>query len=212
MKGSDSLDVVYEDNHVLIVNKKNGELTQEDSLYDSVVARAKSFIKKRDGKLGNVYLHAVHRLDKEVSGLVVCAKTSKALSRLMQIFRDKQCIKIYVAACEGTVDIIPCEIQTNLGKNHQKACYDPKGAKALMKVKAAFHTKNSTYVIVELVTGKYHQIRYQLASLGLPIINDFKYGAKKVAIGRGIQLHHAGFIFPHPVTKEYTRVVSLPRF
>ncbi|MEC7838705.1 MAG: RluA family pseudouridine synthase [Chlamydiota bacterium] len=200
------LSVIYEDNHLLVVDKPSGILTQPSGTdQPSLEKFCKDHLKEKYAKKGEVYLHAVHRLDRPVSGLVVFAKTSKALSRMNASLRNKQAKKIYHALVEG----VPKQSQGILenflfhdsfsasvvDENHTQA----KLAKLSFKV-TKVENGNATLEI-ELETGRYHQIRVQLAHLGHPIVGDVKYGASGTTGGE-IALRHVELTLVHPVKKE----------
>ena len=196
---------LYEDNHLLIVNKPAGLLTQPSGTeQDSLEARWKKWIKEKYHKPGNVFLEAIHRLDKPVSGIVVFAKTSKALSRLNQAERKK----VYTALLEKE----PMEREETL-KHHLvhddfHARVDPSGKLAVLHYKMIGERR----VEIELETGRYHQIRAQFAAIGCPIVGDKRYGSSTAVAGGGIMLHHSGVELQHPITGERVRVVSPPQF
>lgn len=208
MKRSDkdlSLDIIYLDNHLLVVEKPGGVLTQpDDSENLSLEEMAKEFLKKKFLKEGNVFLHAIHRLDKEASGLVLFARSSKALSRLNEQMRDHQIKKKYKAIVEGFLKNKQ-GILTNylIHKSHRaevcsKNIPEAKEAKLLYEVTEEF--KNFSLLSIDLVTGRYHQIRTQLSFLGHPIVGDKKYGSKIEK--KRIALQCFSLEFSHPVSKE----------
>ena len=200
------METLYLDNHLLIVNKPKGVLTLP-SIHegDCVVERGKLFLKEKFAKPGNVFLHAVHRLDRAASGIVVLARTSKALSRLNESLRDGEWKKIYHLTHEGSLPDKEGEIISYLERceYHTKVVSQGEGKKAVLRYKSL----GGGVVEVELFTGRYHQIRAQFASLGCPITRDSKYGAK--TRGEGIDLHHTCLTLPHPVTKEALVIRSL---
>ena len=189
--------VLFEDNHLLAVFKPAGWLTQPTPKEtESLETWAKDFIKKRDEKPGNVYLHAVHRLDKPVSGIVLFAKTSKALSRLNETLRGKKWEKIYFAEVEGELPDEEGVLENRLSHGDHEAIEDPKGKLCRLQ-----YTKRQNGVEIKLETGRYHQIRAQLALAGCPIKGDVKYGGRPLAHGE-IKLSHVRLSFPHPVSKD----------
>ncbi len=196
------MDIVYEDNHVIAVKKPAGLLTQpsgtkEDNLED----RVKAYIKKRDAKPSNVFLEAVHRLDKPAFGLVVFAKTSKALSRLNAAQREKKFRKFYRAGIEGALPSKEGTLANTLYHDHHRARVvssgHPKGKEAILHYRAL----KSGLVEIELVTGRYHQIRAQLSHIGCPILGDKKYGSTR-PFPSGIYLEHFRVEFPHPINNK----------
>lgn len=200
--------VLYEDNHLLAAYKRPGLLTQPDGLAKtSLEEETKAWVKEKYEKPGNVFLHAIHRLDKPASGVVVFAKTSKALSRLNESIRNQETKKIYLALVEGA----PKEKEGTLecwmihDDYHARLCRkEERGAKlALLSYRVLEQKEGTTLLQIDLKTGRYHQIRLQLSALlGLPILGDFKYGAKKPFVDEGIALLHKEFTIPHPITKE----------
>lgn len=207
------LDVLFEDNHLLVVNKPAGILTQPSGTdQDSIEAIAKDYLKKKYNKPGNVYLHAVHRLDKPASGIVLFAKTSKALSRLNEKIRSKDCEKIYTALIEG--NLIPSEgvLEHYLlhDEHHTKvvSANTPGAKKAFLKYK----TLSNSLLEIELETGRYHQIRAQLAAQGCPIVGDTKYGSTQKLPHQAIALHHTRLMIPHPISGESVTFTSPPSF
>ena len=205
MKSSDS-DIIFSDNHILVASKPPGLLTQpDDSGDDSLEAFAKRWVKKEYNKPGNVFLHALHRLDRPVSGLVLFARTSKALSRLNEQVRDQEIQRIYIAEVEG---ILPAK-EGRL--DHYLIHGDHRAVVATEKNKEAKHARltyqvirflpHTTVVSIELETGRYHQIRAQFSATGHPVVGDKRYGAKS-GDGEEIHLHCAKLAFEHPVTKE----------
>lgn len=205
MKLSDS-EVVFCDNHLLIAAKPCGLLTQPDAEdSDSLEAFAKEWIKKEYQKPGNVFLHAVHRLDKPVSGLVLFARTSKALSRLNEQQRDQEIQRIYTAEVEGILTPKEGTLNHYLIHGDHRALIakpeDPQAKHARLTYQVIRYQEHSTIVSIELETGRYHQIRAQFSALGHPVVGDLRYGAK-AGDERAIHLHCAKLAFKHPVTQE----------
>lgn len=207
--------ILYEDNHLLIINKKVGQLVQGDKTGDkSLLELLKAFIKERDQKHGNVFLGLVHRIDRPTSGLVIYAKTSKALSRLTQMVKNREIKKTYWA-------IVPKEM---IPENQTLTHYlkkNEKNNKAIVHSKEIEGTKKAvlTYQIiktldnymlleVDLQTGRHHQIRAQLSKIGIPIKGDLKYGAPRSNPDGGISLHARSLEFIHPVSKEIITVIA----
>jgi 23S rRNA pseudouridine1911/1915/1917 synthase len=199
--------ILFEDHHLLIFNKAAGQPVQSDMSGDiSMLDVLKGYIKERDQKPGNVFLGLVHRLDRPVSGTVVLAKSSKALSRLTQMFKDRQVQKIYYAIVWG----VPAVEKETLTHYHRK---DGERHLAILSLKPSKHTKPAilTYQLMShvnqhslleiyLETGRFHQIRAQLFKIGLPIVGDLKYGAKKPNPDKSVCLHARFLAFKHPVT------------
>ncbi len=201
--------VLYEDNHIIVVNKDSGEIVQGDKTGDTPLSETvKEYIKVKYNKPGNVFLGVVHRLDRPVSGVVVFARTSKALSRLNEMFRKGDVHKTYLALTAGrppkTMDTLTGWLVRN-EKQNKSYCYDhevPGSKKAVLCYKEAGHTDNYTLLEVELKTGRHHQIRCQLASIGCPIKGDLKYGARRSNPDGSISLVSANITFVHPVSKQ----------
>ena len=201
--------VVYEDNHIIIVNKHSGEIVQGDKTGDKPLSETvKEYIKQKYNKPGNVFLGVVHRLDRPVSGLVVFAKTSKALSRLNDMFRTGDVHKTYWAvvkrrdiAMEGTLtDWLTRNERQNKSYAHEREV--PGAKKAVLKYKVRAVADNYMLIEVTLLTGRHHQIRCQLAHMGCPIKGDLKYGAPRSNPDGSISLLSRRVEFVHPVSKE----------
>ena len=201
--------VVYEDNHIIIVNKCSGEIVQGDKTGDKPLSdTVKEYIKQKYNKPGNVFLGVVHRLDRPVSGLVVFAKTSKALSRLNDMFRTGDVHKTYWAivkrrdiATEGTLtDWLTRNERQNKSYAHEREV--PGAKKAVLKYKVRAVADNYMLIEVTLLTGRHHQIRCQLAHMGCPIKGDLKYGAPRSNPDGSISLLSRRVEFVHPVSKE----------
>lgn len=206
-------DILYEDNHLLIVNKHCGELVQPDRESEEALENdIKAMIKVRDHKPGDVFLGVVHRIDRPVSGAVVFAKTSKALTRLNEMIRNGEIHKTYWAITEST----PNPEQGSLthyivrdGRTNRSRAYDkPKtdGKKAMLNYQVLGCSTRYTLVEVELLTGRHHQIRAQLSKIGCPIKGDLKYGANRSNPDGGISLHSRRVEFLHPVRKEHITI------
>lgn len=201
--------IVYEDNHLLVINKKVGQLVQGDKTGDeSLLDSLKNFIKKRDSKPGNVFLGLVHRIDRPTSGLVIYAKTSKALSRLTQMVKNREIEKTYWAVV-AKVEIPQSQRLVHYLKKNEKnnkAIVFPKatdGAKeAILTYNIIKTLDNYLLLEVDLETGRHHQIRAQLSKTGIPIKGDLKYGAPRSNPDGGINLHARKLKFIHPVTKK----------
>lgn len=209
------MQVLYEDNHIIVVYKESGEIVQGDKTGDKPLSETiKAWIKEKYAKPGNVFLGVVHRLDRPVSGLVVFAKTSKALSRLNDMFRKGEVKKTYWAM----VQMPPAEPEGTLTnwlvrneKQNKSYAYDhevPNGKKAILKYKTVGRTEHYTLLEVNLLTGRHHQIRCQLSAIGCPIKGDLKYGARRSNPDGSISLLSRTVEFIHPVSKENISVVS----
>lgn len=210
------MNVVYEDNHIIIINKQSGEIVQGDKTGDTPLSDiVKQYIKEKYNKPGNVFLGVVHRLDRPVSGLVVFAKTSKALSRLNEMFRTGDVHKTYWAIVKKN-DIAPEATLTDwLTRNErQNKSYAhnrevPGAKKAVLSYKVRSMSDNYMLLEVRLMTGRHHQIRCQLAHMGCPIKGDLKYGSPRSNPDGSISLMSHRVEFVHPVSKE-TIAVEAP--
>lgn len=199
------IDILFEDNHILVVNKPAGIPTQDAPGQSiSLESMAKSWLKEKYAKPGAVYLHAIHRLDKPVSGIVVFAKTSKALSRLNEEIRTKKTKKQYVALVAGLMAKSEGVLENYLFHGEHKAVLsNPReGQLARLKYFVLQKMDHQSLLSVLLDTGRYHQIRAQLSFAGHPIIGDQKYGSKLPFKDNAIALHHYAFSIAHPITKE----------
>lgn len=202
-------DILYEDNHLIIINKKVSEIVQGDKTGDMPLAeKVKAFIKKRDNKPGNVYLGLPHRLDRPVSGIVVFTKTSKALGRMNTIFRDREVTKLYHAIVKEKPEPVKAEIKHFLKKNEKQNKSYPvagsvSGAKeAILDYRLLASSDNYHLLVINIHTGRHHQIRTQLAAIGCPVKGDLKYGFPRSNKNGGISLHARSVSFIHPVKKE----------
>lgn len=209
------MQVIYEDNHIIIVSKASGEIVQGDKTGDEPLSETvKQYIKEKYQKPGNVFLGVVHRLDRPVSGLVMFAKTSKALSRLCNMFRDGNIHKTYWALTKNRPAREEGTITSWLVRNEQQNktySYDHEvrnSKKAILKYKVIGQTDNYNLIEVNLLTGRHHQIRCQLASIGCPIKGDLKYGASRSNPDGSISLLSHRVQFIHPVSKESIDIVA----
>lgn len=199
---------LFEDNHLLVLNKPAGLLTQPSGTHqDSLETLAKAWLKQKYAKPGNVFLEAVHRLDKPASGVVVFAKTSKALSRLNQSIRDKDAEKTYYALVEGCPKELEGTLEHFLVHDHFQASIvaraHPNAKAARLHYRVVEKRKGETLLSINLETGRYHQIRAQLSAIGCPIVGDRKYGSKRALVEKDvICLHHIRLSIAHPVSKE----------
>lgn len=210
--------VIYEDNHIIVVNKTASEIVQGDKTGDVPLSETvKEYLKEKYAKPGNVFLGVTHRLDRPVSGLVVFAKTSKALSRLNDMFRLGEVRKTYWAVVKNR----PKELEGKLThwlvrneKQNKSYAYDkevPNSKKAILCYKLIGHSQNYYLLEVDLQTGRHHQIRCQLAKMGCPIKGDLKYGFPRSNPDGSICLHARRITFIHPVSKEVIDLTaSLP--
>ncbi|MDY3363605.1 RluA family pseudouridine synthase [Riemerella anatipestifer] len=207
--------ILYEDNHLLVINKKAGQLVQGDKTGDvSLLELIKDFIKSRDNKPGNVFLGLVHRIDRPTSGLVIYAKTSKALTRLTQMIKNREIKKTYWAIVPKEMISPSQKLVHYLKKNEKnnKAIIFTKpteGAKqAILSYNLILSLDNYLLLEVDLETGRHHQIRAQLSKIGVPIKGDLKYGAPRSNSDGGISLHARKLDFIHPVSKEKITIVA----
>ena len=210
------MDVIYEDNHIIIVAKKSGEIVQGDKTGDEPLSETvKAYIKEKYAKPGAVFLGVVHRLDRPVAGLVVFARTSKALSRLNKMFAEGEVHKTYWAIVEMRNDNAPglkatpsntlTHWLTRNEKQNKSYAYDhevPGSKKAVLKYRVIAQLDHYTVLEVNLLTGRHHQIRCQLAAMGCPIKGDLKYGAKRSNPDGSISLLSRRVEFIHPVSKQ----------
>ena len=203
------MQVVYEDNHIIIVNKSSGEIVQGDKTGDRPLSEiVKEYIKETCHKPGNVFLGVVHRLDRPVSGLVVFAKTSKPLSRLNELFSVGDVHKTYWAIVKGLPPMEEATLTHWLVRNEKQNksyAYDketPKAKKAMLHYRLIGHTDRYSLLEVQLMTGRHHQIRCQLAKIGCPIKGDLKYGAQRSNPDASISLLARKITFVHPVSKQ----------
>ena len=208
-------DILYEDNHLLIVAKRCGDLVQPDPSGESALEdQIKAFIKMRDAKPGEVFLGVVHRIDRPVSGAVVFAKTSKALVRLNEMIREGRIRKTYWALTEQTPDPESGQLDHYIlrdGRTNRSKAFDaprPQAKEARLRYRVIGAGTRYTLVEVELLTGRHHQIRAQLAKIGCPIRGDLKYGARRSLPGGGISLHSRRVEFDHPVRREPVAVTA----
>lgn len=210
--------VVYEDNHIIIVSKTASEIVQGDKTGDTPLSETvKQYLKEKYAKPGNVFLGVAHRLDRPVSGLVVFAKTSKALARLNDMFRNGEVKKTYWAIVKQCPPQEEGELVHYLVRNEQQNksyayTEEKKGAKkAVLHYRLIGHSENYYLLEVDLKTGRHHQIRCQLAKVGCPIKGDLKYGFPRSNPDGSISLHARKVCFVHPVSgKEIEVTAPLP--
>lgn len=210
------MEVVYEDNHIIIINKASGEIVQGDKSGDTPLADlVKDYIKRKYNKPGNVFLGVVHRLDRPVSGLVVFARPSKALTRLNDMFRNGDIHKTYWAITRNRPPEEEATLthwitrNTQQNKSYAADREKPNSKKAMLRYRLIGCTDNYHLLEVQLMTGRHHQIRCQLAHIGCPIKGDLKYGAQRSNPDGSICLHARRVEFVHPVTKQ-TIVAEAP--
>lgn len=213
------MNIIYEDNHLIIINKAPGELSQSDITKDSsLVDDLKVYLKHKYQKKGNVYLGLVNRLDRPTSGLLIFSKTSKSLTRMNKIQKLRKIKKTYYAVTEKRPKNESDQLINYLKKNQSKNKSfvvnenDPKAKKAILKYRLIKKLKNYFLLEIILETGRHHQIRCQLSNIGCPIKGDVKYGAKRPNKDRSISLHSKKIEFTHPVSnKELTFTAEPPK-
>ncbi len=207
----DNLQVIYEDNHLIIVNKRVGDIVQGDKTKDQPLSEIiKAYIATKYNKKGNVYLGVVHRLDRPTSGIVIFAKTSKALTRLNKMLKDKKIKKTYLAVVKNkpvkSEDTLIHYLRKNQKKNKaivfNRETENTK--KAVLHYKITKSLDNYTILEIDLETGRHHQIRAQLSAIKSPIKGDLKYGFDRSNKDGGIHLHAHKIEFEHPVKKDET--------
>lgn len=209
------MEILYEDNHIIAVNKRVSDIVQGDKTGDEPLSeKVKAYIKKKYNKPGDVFLGVTHRLDRPVSGVVLFARTSKALTRLNKMFLEKDIEKKYWAIVkekpEKDSDTITHYVVRNPKKNKSFA-YDNEvkdSKKASLSYKLIASSDNYHLLEVDLHTGRHHQIRCQLAKIGCPIKGDLKYGFARSNPDGGISLHARKISFIHPVKKEPVEIVA----
>lgn len=207
--------IVYEDNHIIVVNKTASEIVQGDKTGDEPLSeRLKSYLKVKYNKPGNVFIGVTHRLDRPVSGLVVFAKTSKALSRLNAMFQTKEVKKTYWAIVTAAPPQEEGDLMHYLVRNEKQNksyAYDrerPESKRAILHYRLLAHSERYWLLEVDLQTGRHHQIRCQLAKMGCPIKGDLKYGAPRSNPDASICLHARQIRFIHPVSKDMINLTA----
>ena len=207
--------VLYEDNHIIAVNKNSSEIVQGDKTGDQPLSETiKAYLKEKYNKPGEVFLGVTHRLDRPVSGVVLFAKTSKALTRLNEMFRNQEIKKTYWAIVkekpaqpEGRLE----HYLTRNEKQNKSMAYDKERSdakKAALTYRLIAHSDTYYLLEVQLETGRHHQIRCQLAKMGCPIKGDLKYGFPRSNPNGGISLHARSVEFIHPVSKEHIQLTA----
>ncbi|REE83038.1 23S rRNA pseudouridine1911/1915/1917 synthase [Lutibacter oceani] len=210
-----NLEVLFEDNHLIVVNKKSGDIVQGDKTGDTPLSEiVKEYIKDKYNKPGNVFLGVVHRLDRPTTGIVVFARTSKALERFNKMLRNKEVNKTYWAVVKNkplkTEDTLIGYLRKN-PKNNKSTSYSSEidgSKKAILHYKTIKSLDNYYLLEIDLETGRHHQIRCQLASIGSPIKGDLKYGFDRSNKDASIHLHARKIEFIHPVTKEQILIIA----
>jgi 23S rRNA pseudouridine1911/1915/1917 synthase len=207
--------ILYTDNHLLIVNKMAGEIVQGDKTGDEPLSeRVKNYIKLKYKKPGAVYLGTVHRIDRPVSGIVVFARTSKALTRMNEIFRNRQVVKTYLAVVKEKPKSDKAILVNWLKKNQQKnkSTAYPQEKPGALKAELEYEVvgKSDQYFLLKVnpLTGRHHQIRVQMSKIGCPIKGDLKYGSKRSNPDGSISLHAWKIAFEHPVKKTPLEITA----
>ena len=211
------LEILFEDNHLIIINKKPGELTQGDITNDETLGdKVKVYLKKKYNKPGNVYLGITHRLDRPTSGIIIFAKTSKALTRLNELFRKNEIKKTYWAVVKSVNKKGPKKLENFLIKNKkQNKSYvtensNKKAKNAILYFNSILELQKYSLLSIKLETGRHHQIRTQLSHIGFPIKGDLKYGFPRSNKDGSINLHSRKINFTHPVSKKNIEVIANP--
>lgn len=209
--------IIYEDNHLIAVNKAGSELVQGDRTGDKTLQEAlKSWLKKKYNKPGDVFLGVIHRLDRPVSGVVVYAKTSKALTRMNHLFKTGSVQKTYwaIVANEPPAEagtLIHYLRKNNASNKSFAVTRNSKGSKEAILSYKVIHVFRNYYLLeIDLKTGRHHQIRCQLSEIGCPVLGDLKYGYRRSLEGGGIALHAREISFRHPVGGQFIRITANP--
>lgn len=212
-----NLQILYEDNHLIAVNKRPGDIVQGDKTGDMPLSEiVKQYIKEKYNKLGNVYLGVAHRLDRPTSGIVVFAKSSKALPRLNKLFAEKEAKKTYWAVVKNmppkTRDTLTHWLKRNTKQNKSYANKKevPDSKKAVLDYEIIKKLDNYFLLEIDLKTGRHHQIRAQLTAIGCPVKGDLKYGFDRSNKDASIHLHARKLMFIHPVKKEKLEFIAPP--
>ena len=210
-----NLNVLYEDNHLIVINKRVGDIAQGDKTGDKPLSDVvKEYIKDKYNKPGEVFLGVVHRLDRPTTGIVAFARTSKALTRLNELFKNRETQKTYWAVVKKRpeqesatlVHYVKRDEKRNISKAHTKEV--PESKQAILDYTIIKQLDNYTVLEINLHTGRHHQIRAQLAAIGSPIKGDLKYGADRSNPDGGISLHAQKLVFVHPVTKIPIKITA----
>jgi 23S rRNA pseudouridine1911/1915/1917 synthase len=215
MSNKSNLQILHEDNHIIVVNKRVGDIVQGDKTGDKPLSEVvKEYLKEKYNKPGDVYLGVVHRLDRPTTGIVVFAKTSKALERLNTMFSQRETQKTYWAIVKNyppktsdtLVHFLKRNPKNNTSKAHIKEVPDSKKASLDYTI---FKTLDNYFALeINLHTGRHHQIRAQLSAIGCPIKGDLKYGFDRSNPDGGIHLHARQLVFVHPVSKEELNIIA----
>jgi len=211
----DNLQILHEDNHLIVINKRVGDIVQGDKTGDKPLSEViKEYLKEKYNKPGEVFLGVVHRLDRPTSGIVVFARTSKALTRLNEMFSNRETQKTYWAIvknrpenAEATlVHYLKRNEKNNTSKAHLKEV--PESKKAILEYKIIKELDNYFALEINLHSGRHHQIRAQLAAINCPIKGDLKYGFDRSNTNGGIHLHARKLVFSHPVSKNLLEIIA----
>lgn len=209
--------VLFEDNHLIAVAKKSGQTVQpEPGKPMSLEEEVKLYIKEKYNKPGDVFLGVIHRLDMPVSGIVLFARTSKALVRMNELFKNRKIEKIYEAKVEGKplhqIDTLTHYLRRDEQKNITKALLmpAPNAEKATLSFEVKYNNNSNSILRIKLLTGRKHQIRAQLGAIKCPIVGDVKYGAQKANPDGSINLSAVELNFEHPVSKQMVRIAYTP--
>ena len=215
LSNKSNLQILHEDNHIIVVNKRVGDIVQGDKTGDKPLSDVvKEFIKDKYNKPGEVFLGVVHRLDRPTTGIVIFAKTSKALTRMNELFKNRETQKTYWAIVknkpqkseDNLVHFLKRNEKNNTSKAHLKEVPDSKIAS--LNYKTIKELNNYFALEIDLHTGRHHQIRAQLSAIGSPIKGDLKYGFDRSNPDGGIHLHARKLIFVHPVSKENLIIIA----
>lgn len=215
VSNKDNLQILHEDNHIIAINKRIGDIVQGDKTGDKPLSEVvKEYIKEKYNKPGEVFLGVVHRLDRPTTGIVVFARTSKALIRLNELFSNRETQKTYWAIVKNKpekeqdtlVHFLKRNEKNNTSKAHLKEV--PESKKASLDYKIIKTLDNYFALEINLHTGRHHQIRAQLAAIGCPIKGDLKYGFDRSNPDGGIDLHARRLVFIHPVSKEVLEIIA----
>lgn len=207
------IEVLYEDNHLIAVNKKSGDIIQGDKTGDTPLSdHVKLYIKKKYNKKGEVFLGTIHRLDRPTSGIILFARTSKALSRMNEQFRNQEINKTYWAIVENSPEksfgTLKNKLQKNEKKNKSFVTKTENGKNAILDYKLLKRLDNFFLLEIKPKTGRHHQIRVQLSNIGCIIKGDLKYGAKRSNTDASISLIAKKITFIHPVRKEEINITA----
>ncbi len=215
ISNKDNLQVLFEDNHIIVVNKRVGDIVQGDKTGDKPLSDVvKEYLKEKYNKPGAAFLGVVHRLDRPTTGIVVFAKTSKALTRLNELFKNRETQKTYWAVVKNkppkTEDNLVHYLKKNEKNNTSKAHIRevPESKMASLDYKIIATLQNYFALEINLHTGRHHQIRAQLSAIGCPIKGDLKYGFDRSNPDGGIHLHARKLVFVHPVSKEILTIIA----